>query len=378
MNKYRLKFNNKSTFLAGIILGIIGLYYFSYFKNNNTNFNAFALGKEASVELGIIENYKIHCHDLSDIDECLSGYFNYGDNLPVTLWLGNSQLDTINQRKTGDVLSSVTLHELLKKKKQFLVTFSQPNANLQEHLILASHLIQKLPIENLILPVVFDDMREINIRTEIENIFDDQMSKNFLVQYSSVGKKLYSKYLEGRKNTNQSNKKYISLQENSENNLNKNLEKIWPLWSMRSNLRGELFVSLYVLRNYIFRIDPSTTRKMLPGHYIKNFLAIEELMKVLNSKKIKTFVYIVPIRNDYKIPYKLDQYSKFKNDIEYLSKKNNIKFNNFESIIPNVLWGKKNSTTIGNKPEIDFMHFTGNGHDILANNIYQEIIKLID
>ena len=114
MNKYRLKFNNKSTFLAGIILGIIGLYYFSYFKNNNTNFNAFALGKEASVELGIIENYKIHCHDLSDIDECLSGYFNYGDNLPVTLWLGNSQLDTINQRKTGDVVSPVTLHELLK------------------------------------------------------------------------------------------------------------------------------------------------------------------------------------------------------------------------------------------------------------------------
>ena len=39
---------------------------------------------------------------------------------------------------------------------------------------------------------------------------------------------------------------------------------------------------------------------------------------------------------------------------------------------------KKNSTTIGNKLEIDFMHFTGNGHDILANNIYQEIIKLID
>ena len=205
MDELKVKFDKKKTLITGIIIAILGLYFFSQNKENKKNFEELALGKDATVEFGTVDNYKIHCQDTRDINECISSYFNHGENLPVTLWLGNSQLHAINQFKVGDKPSSVKLHKLLKKQKQFLITFSQPNANLQEHLVLLSHLIQKLPVKNLILPIVFDDMREINIRSQIKNIFEYEETKNFLTQSSKVGKRLYKNFLLTKENSGEKN-----------------------------------------------------------------------------------------------------------------------------------------------------------------------------
>ena len=370
MDELKLKFNNKKTLITGLIIAIFALYYFSEIKKDQIKFEELALGKDVTVEFGTVDNYKVHCQDLRDINECISSYLNYGENLPVTLWLGNSQLHAINQFTAGDKPSSVKLHKLLKKKEQFLITFSQPNANLQEHLILLSHLIQKLPVKNLILPVVFDDMREINIRSQIENIFEYNETKNFLIKSSKIGKSLYKNFLSTKENSSDS-----SLQKKSEKILNQGLEKIWPIWMNRPNLRGDLFNELYQIRNYIFQINPSSTRNMIPGHYLKNFQALEDLLSISNFKGLKVLAYIVPIRDDYKIPYHLDEYKNFKKDIKDLSVKKEIKFINLEKTVPNSLWGEKNSTSVTNKKEIDFMHFKSEGHDLLAEAIYQQIIK---
>lgn len=376
MDELKVKFDKKKTLITGIIIAILGLYFFSQNKENKKNFEELALGKDATVEFGTVDNYKIHCQDTRDINECISSYFNHGENLPVTLWLGNSQLHAINQFKVGDKPSSVKLHKLLKKQKQFLITFSQPNANLQEHLVLLSHLIQKLPVKNLILPIVFDDMREINIRSQIKNIFEYEETKNFLTQSSKVGKRLYKNFLLTKENSGEKNSNDPSLQERSEKFLNKKLEKIWPIWMNRSNLRGDLFNELYQIRNYIFKINPSSTRSMIPGYYLKNFQALEDLLSISNSNGLKVLVYIVPIRDDYKIPYHIDEYKNFKKDIKDLSIKKDIQFINLEKTVPNSFWGEKNSTSVINKKEIDFMHFKAEGHDFLAEAIYQQIIRL--
>ena len=370
MDELKLKFNNKKTLITGLIIAIFALYYFSEIKKDQIKFEELALGKDVTVEFGTVDNYKVHCQDLRDIKECISSYLKYGENLPVTLWLGNSQLHAINKFTAGDKPSSVKLHKLLKKKEQFLITFSQPNANLQEHLILLSHLIQKLPVKNLILPIVFDDMREINIRSQIENIFEYNETKNFLIKSSKIGKSLYKNFLSTKENSSDS-----SLQKKSEKILNQGLEKIWPIWMNRPNLRGDLFNELYQIRNYIFQINPSSTRNMIPGHYLKNFQALEDLLSISNFKGLKVLAYIVPIRDDYKIPYHLDEYKNFKKDIKDLSVKKEIKFINLEKTVPNSLWGEKNSTSVTNKKEIDFMHFKSEGHDLLAEAIYQQIIK---
>ena len=376
MDELKLKFNNKKTLITGLIISIFALYYFSEIKKNQIKFEELALGEDVTVEFGTVENYKVHCQDLRDINECISSYFNHGENLPVTLWLGNSQLHAINQFTAGDKPSSVKLHKLLKKQKQFLITFSQPNANLQEHLILLSHLIQKLPVRNLILPVVFDDMREINIRSQIENIFEYDGTKNFLIKSSKIGKNLYKNFLSTKENSGETISSDSSLQKKSEKLLNQGLEKIWPIWINRPNLRGDLFNELYQIRNYIFQINPSSTRNMIPGHYLKNFQALEDLLSISNYKELEVLIYIVPIRDDYKIPYQYDEYINFKRDIKDLSIKKDIEFINLEKTVPNSLWGEKISTSVINQKEIDFMHFKSEGHDLLAEAIYQQLIGL--
>ena len=109
--------------------------------------------------------------------------------------------------------------------------------------------------------------------------------------------------------------------------------------------------------------------------YLKNFQALESSIKLAQEKNIKILIYNVPIRNDVKIPYKIDDYSKFKKDLDYLSKKYLFKYINLENIVPNNLWAEKTSTTLSNETEIDFMHFKEKGHEILAEHIYFEITK---
>ena len=113
----------------------------------------------------------------------------------------------------------------------------------------------------------------------------------------------------------------------------------------------------------------------MPGQYKKNLLALNSLLKISNDNDIKTFMYIVPIRNDVEIPYNAFEYDKFKKDIKKISIIKDIKFKNLEHLIPNIMWGKNQPKSLGKKKEIDFMHFKFDGHKILANSIFSEITK---
>ena len=360
----------KITFIIGIVLGLITLYSLSIASKTNTKFDELALGKETSSYFGKVENLYVHCSDENDLDFCLNSYFSYGKKKDVTLWLGNSQLHAINQFKQGQETATVKLHKLATKYNEYLISVSQPNANLQEHFLLASYLIKKLPVKYIILPVVFDDMREDGVRFSLKYLLEDQTTIDLIKDYET-GKKLLTQNKNSNKNLNIDE----NLQDKSESYLNKKLSNVWPLWSERSQFRGSLFNFLYRLRNYVFQINPSTTREILPGEYKKNFQALNSLIEITKENKIKLIIYNVPIRNDVKIPYDNEDYSKFKKDLINISYKNSLKFLNLEMIVPNNLWGKKISTTISKKKELDFMHFKEQGHEILAKSLYFEMIN---
>ena len=115
MDETKIKFSKKYTLLVGLLIGTLVLYFFTTDKKI-TKFDQLALDEDVSVQFGVVNNYKIHCADLTDINECLTSYKINGNNLPVTIWLGNSQLHSINQFKPGDETSSIKLHRNLKKK----------------------------------------------------------------------------------------------------------------------------------------------------------------------------------------------------------------------------------------------------------------------
>ena len=367
--------NLEISLLIGIILAFVFLYQMAFVETSNKNFEELALGENTKGFTGKAGNIKIHCHNLTDYQECLSDYSKFGSNNPIILWLGNSQLHAINDYQEGQKTASTIFFDKAKKQKKYLLTLSQPNANLQEHLIILSHLIKKVPIENLILPIVFDDLREDGIRKNLQDIFYDEKSLKF-IRTSEIGNNLILNHAQNDSSGNETNKNKKSFQDSSESYLNKKMEEVWPLWLKRSSLRGELFNSLYKFRNFVFNIDPTSTRKILPGQYKKNLQALKAILKIANKNNIKTLIYVVPIRNDIKIPYNLNEYDNFKKDIQKIATNNKIEFKNFENLVPNSMWGEKSTTTLENKNEVDFMHFKSSGHEILANSIFTEMTKI--
>jgi len=373
---------NKSAvpILVALILSIFILNFLSSGKDLELKLDELALGEDNKKLLGIENENIIHCSDLGDLKDCFDSYNNAGDKMPVVLWLGNSQLHAINQAKNDDEVAPLHLHRKLKNYSMYTLTFSQPNANLQEHFLLFAHLLNKFPIQTLILPIVFDDMREDDLRPNIKDILNDEKTLE-TISSSYTGKKLIHLNKKEKKDVVSNNK---SFKNNSYHNnyfekkINDQLSSFWFLWNKRDSLRGEFFSSLYKLRNTIFSINEKTTRKIIKGPYIKNQKALKDILNLSLEKKIKVLVYIPPLRNDIKIPYDIKEYENFKAEVKIITDNYEIKFISFENIIQKEFWGFKNSTNLKKKQEIDFMHFKGEGHKLLADAVFSEVIKIIE
>ena len=368
----------KISTIIGIIICIFIFNLFSQNEKTKVKFEELALGNNNKKQMGLVNGKSIHCIDLADLDSCTVSYKNTNDNMPVILSLGNSQQHAINQAQFDDEVASAILHKKLIKFGMYTLTLSQPNANLQEHYLLFAHLINKFPIKTLILPLFFDDMREDGLRNTIKNALDDHQTIDN-IKTTSTGQNLI--FILKKKDTtgNQTEIQKNSPQKNWENYLNERLANIWPLWDRRNELRSKLFLLLYQIRNEIFDIKPTSARKMIKGSYLKNQQAYKDILNLATKNKIKVFVYIPPIRNDVKIPYIMNEYNTFKIEAKNIALKYKVNFTSLENIVPAEFWGFKNSTNLEKKRELDFMHFTGKGHKLLAESLFEEIKrKIID
>jgi hypothetical protein len=349
------------SFIIGIVFGF--LFFYLFLPQNKIYLQDLGLGEGTKKVFGKVNDYAIHCSDLTDFDLCLKAYETNGKNHPVILWLGNSQLHGINNYTSGEQPASSDLYNLFQNKEQYFLTLSQPNANLQEHYLFFAYLLNKLHIKNLILPLVFDDMREDNIRHELLELLNDE-NTILILNNTNIGKNLLQ---------SSNNKKQlinIEFRENFENELNTKLGFFLPAWEKREEMRGKFLFSLYMLRNSVFKIDASSIRKKIIGPYEKNKNAYLAMLHLAKLNKISVLVYIAPIRNDVKIPYNIDEYSSFKSEMKLIADNHNAKFINLEDLISGKLWNDAELTGP------DFMHFKIGGHKKLAQELYKEILSI--
>lgn len=363
--------------LFGVCFGVGFLYFFLSQQQESIRYEELALGTETAPAFAKVSGVYVHCRDYDEAQYCLDGYRLNGQGRKVSLWLGNSQVHAINQKKPGDETATPLLHRKLLDKETYFLTFSQPNANLQEHYVLLLYLINQLPIKYLVLPVVFDDMRNTGIRTSLTGAITEPVVKMEL-EMTEIGRRILADHGDKDMAGNELAALHETIQERSENYLNQKLSDIWSVWKARPDFRGKLFLSLYQFRNWALGINPSTTRKMLPGRYALNRQALEAILDKARQSKIKVLVYIVPLRNDVRVPYDLGEYQTFKDDIQNLALKNDARFVNLESLVPANLWGTKSGTSVKGGQELDFMHFQAGGHKLLAKVLYREIIAHLE
>ena len=294
------------------------------------------------------------------------------------LWLGNSQLHAINQYKEGQEPAPALAYDMFKEAGIELMTVSPPNANLREHLVVASVFFEQVgPPNAVIVPLVFDDTRDDSLRPEFEE---------FLRAESTIAAKLKQHvYLQSLIENIESETKSESKadgdptwMDRSENALEDVLSKCSPAWAARGQLRASLFLDLYQMRNSAFGINAQSIRRVIPSRYESNLDAFTGLLSLAAENQVPVLAYVAPLRNDVAPPYESTEYEKFKSDVESILKQYpNHTFRNFETKVPNDLWGSKDSTNVGGEPELDFMHFQYPGHKVLADEVFSAITRIL-
>jgi hypothetical protein len=370
----------KRVLLAILIGSTVALSALRYFVvPEETNFEASAtLGTEAKPVFGSANGYSIHCSGSRDAENCLAGQKSRGAKQAV-LWLGNSQVHEVNQWQPGETNAAPMLFDSLGRHGLDLLTFSPPNASLQEHYVMFEHLRQLMPLKVLILPVVFDDMREEGIRADLADFAKEPATVRMLSQ-TAIGKRLIAAAHRGAKSellsiVDDTAGMAGTMQERVEKSLNEWLNEHSQIWQLRPGIRGWIFIGLYRLRNFVFGINPSSTRKVIPGRYRSNLAALEAILDRSRRERIRVVMYVVPLRGGVKIPYDISEYASFKSEIETLARQYDVNFKNLEQLVPDDFWGTKASTSLSDEKELDFMHFRFPGHKLLAQALQELVLQ---
>jgi hypothetical protein len=360
---------------GSIVVAVLLLVYLSAIGGRD-EVNELALGEETQVYFAKIEGRAIHCEGKSDGQTC----FDAMDQFPLesrTLWLGNSQLHAINQLKADDQSAVEILHQALFDQGNYVVAFSQPNANLQEHYVLLEHFRLRGSLDYLVLPIVFDDFRETGVRSDLLAFLNDDALRLTLLE-TDLGKSIVKEYESTLPVADELNPSINpeSLQERSESFLNDFLSKNLDFWQNRGTLRSEVFLNLYLLRNTVLGINPSSVRRIIKGRYKRNMRALELILSSCIRNGIAPILYIVPIRSDVQVPYDREEYAMFVEDLIKITKDKKVSLHDMSKAVPARYWGSKDATGLGGENELDFMHFQGGGHRILADRIEQLLTSL--
>lgn len=349
--------------LAGTFVAALGLSRFA--AGPEEVFEDFALGSETTSVYALASGLPMHCTGVADASGCIEANEARGGR-PVVLWLGNSQLHAINQLQPGDETAPATLHRLQRPNGREVLAFTQPNSNPQEQLVLFSHLVDRLPLRAVIIPLVFDDFRNDGVRKTVAEALSEHGVIEILERYE-VGRTLLRTY--GQRSDDSLAALEGTVQERSEAALNDWLESHWELWERRPQARGWLFGRLHRLRNAAFDISAQTKRKVIPGRLEANMAALGALLEEADRRGIQAIIYIAPLRDDVEAPYVSSEYLAFQKSAASIAEEHDATFSDLRHVVPARYWGRTDSTSLSGEAEIDFMHFQGPGHELLAGAI---------
>jgi hypothetical protein len=305
-----------------------------------------ALGRNTSIRFGSsFNNDEIHCGGARAIETCIQTLKNTDKTKKKILWIGNSQLHSINQMQDDDLLSI----EIVSKNEAAsasIVAISFPNLNYGEAAEIFSLFVEEIEIDILILGIVFDDFREFGIRPDI---------------FKQLGA-----------NKHEADSKTVGIfdLELLESYLSTRLEAISTLWKDRDELRKFIIFNIYKTRNWLFNISAQTERPLIPSFYQSALESLTSIAMKSQERGIDFLLYLAPLRSDIAPPYERDEYNQFQTDILELSAQLQIPLKDLSSIVPVNCWG---TTGYIGEDEIDFMHFSGCGHQVLAREIERYI-----
>jgi len=280
------------------------------------------------------------------------------------LWLGNSQLNTVNQFREGDHISAWWLRQEVSCPDTTLpFGVALPLANFQEMYLVEEYVTARLPVNVVFLELCFDGLRQDGLRHDFAGIAEPSDERELGGEpvgraILETAQALWRNEVAAEQNPGLKG----FLQQGVENRLDATLAKISPLWADRDNMQLKFLVDVYVARNHLLGINSSTVRKLIPSRYDRNMQALTALLRLARARGIPVIGYISPLRQDLAPPYDPGEYARWKGSLAKLFPENGAKLISLETLVPPADWG-----TSGRIGDVDFIHFRNSGHQLVAH-----------
>jgi hypothetical protein len=353
---------------AAQCLGLLGAIALIYFANSYLvfDFENAGFGKMTASVVGRNEYGTIHCTFENDSHECEKAYKRAGTP-PAVLWLGNSQLSGVNRFTLGEKSAPEVLHEAMRGRGRYVVTYGFGGATLFEHAIVFESVVPRYNLETIVLPVVFNNFRDSAVREKALSYLADPRTRQRIAASPLAGS--LQPYMETRSSEQTPDAQVESFALRFERFLNSELSKIWTLWDKpRSSLRTLVNYAYHMGRQRALGINAQTKRSVISGTYPARLRVFRELLQSARKSNLQVVVYIPPYRGDVEGPYIKSEYIRFKTDIESIANQEMAHFHNIESLVPGTEWGMIEDYVFG-FVDHDFMHFAAGGHVRLANAV---------
>lgn len=266
----------------------------------------------------------------------------------------------------------------LREQGTWLVAYSQPNANLSEHALAYSALGPVYRPDIVVLPVFLDDIREQGIRDFMMGFADDPQTRARL-QASPVGQYVLPYLTEAADASGRTTdlEQDTTTQSRVEESINGWLDRQWPLWAERSEIRGTMGAATHLLRNRALGIHSNTKRPVAAGTYEQRIALLDALLGEMRGDGAQVLLYLPPYRQDISGPYVESDYERLKADLQELAEKHGATYADYETVVPGPLWATVRDKLFG-FPEPDFMHFTAEGHRLLVDEVERTLQQMAD
>ena len=366
------------TFISAMVIAFAALTYTEW---QQVDFENLAKGEQNTSLREVLDGKPYTADTVKDIKVLIDerrvtkSVSPFSSSVQRILWLGNSQLHYINQYREGDHLAPYWLRLGWKGSSDVEpLACSLPNVNLQEFLVLSRYAVSRMPVNLLLVELVFDDLREDDLRSDFNEMLTSDVVAG-IRQSSSTAESIMGRFLAKRKGVDEKDPPDAlsgTLQKPVEEWLTTSLSATWKLWANRPQIEGNVYLTLYNLRNFVFSIKPTTVRRMIRARYDLNMESLCDMLDDCRQRGLPVLLYIAPIRQDKPIPYDQVEYSRWKSEVHEMTQRFGAHLVNLEQLVPGELWG----TYTGD--DIDFMHFRGPGHRLVAEALLPHVLKVLE
>jgi hypothetical protein len=286
---------------------------------------------------------------------------------PLTIICGMSQMNAINEYQPGQKIIAELMDDELAPQGMRVFGLNAGNLCNEEALFLLQAAVSspRTTPRNFIYGVCFDKFRNIDLRPGYRAFLTqhsataagwEKTAARAMAEHPLAGAKMQRTLEEIRSEAKKVEK------ETFEGTLRRCLSDVLPLVAERQGLNAHLQTRLFLFRNWLFRIKPTSKRAIIEGRYGMNQEFFREMIDLSRRHGVTLIAYVVPLNPQAENPYLPEQYAEFKRWLEDVCREAEVPFANFENVVPAEHWG----TFLGGP---DFKHFKAMGHNLTARAI---------